>query len=109
MQQVTPTHACRNVFEPIRFSRVQNQGANAIAPLHEQLGHDAYKVHHHLAFGLVGAAKIHRATDIQQKPSADFSVFLMLSHKGRLHARRHVPIDVPHIVMRLVFAQVSQL
>jgi hypothetical protein len=33
----------------------------------------------------------------------------MLSHIGRLHAGRDVPIDVPHVIMRLVFTQVSQL
>jgi hypothetical protein len=32
----------------------------------------------------------------------------MLSHVRRLHAGRDVPIDVPHIVMRLVLTQVGQ-
>ena len=109
MKQMPSTHACRNVFETIGLSGVQNQGTNAIATLHEQLGHDAYKVHHHLPFGLVCTAKVHRATDVQQKPRADFTVFLVLAHKGCLHARGDIPVDVPDIVMGLVFAQVGQL
>jgi hypothetical protein len=28
---------------------------------------------------------------------------------GRLHARRDIPIDVPNIVVRLIFPQVGQL
>jgi hypothetical protein len=109
MQQMPTAHACRNVFEAIGFSGIQNQGANAIAALHKQFGHHTYKVHHHLSLGLIGTAKVHGATAVQQKPRADFSVFLVFPHKGRLHAGCDIPIDVPHIVMRLVLAQVSQL
>jgi hypothetical protein len=109
MEQMPSTHPCRNVFKTIGFGRVQNECANAIATLHEQLGHDTHKVHHHLAFGLAFAAKVHGATQVQQKPCTDFSVFLMLSHIGCLHSRCDIPIDVPNIVMRLVLTQVSQL
>jgi hypothetical protein len=76
---------------------------------HQQLGHHAYKIHHDLSLGLAVAAKVHRATQVQQKPRTDFAVFLVLPDKRRLHACRDIPIDVPDIVMRLVFTQVSQL
>jgi hypothetical protein len=33
----------------------------------------------------------------------------MLSHIRRLHAGCDVPINVPHIIVRLVFTQVGQL
>jgi hypothetical protein len=53
--------------------------------------------------------KIDRGAQVQHKPGGHFPVFGEHAHMGRVLPRSDVPVDVAHIVMELVFAQVGQV
>ena len=63
----------------------------------------------HLALALLTRAEIHRRAEVQQKPGVHLPVFSKHPHMRLLQTRRHIPVDMAHIVVMLVFAKVSQV
>ena len=63
----------------------------------------------HVALALLTRAEIDRGAQVQQEPGGHLAVFGEHAHVRRLHARRDVPVDVAHVVVVLVFAQVRQV
>ena len=46
---------------------------------------------------------------VEQEPGGDLAVLVVLAHVGRLQARGDVPVDVAHVVVVLVLAQVGEV
>ena len=63
---------------------------------------------HHIALHLVDGAEVERATDIDQQHHREFALFLEHLHVGSVEPRRHVPVDVAHVVAELVFAHLAE-
>ena len=107
MQQVAPPTARRQHRLDLGVS-IEEHGAHPVAVPGQHLAQDRHHLTGPLVFAGGARAEGHRARQIHHKPRRHLAVFLVLSHIGRLHARGHVPVDVPHIVMGLVFAQIGQ-
>ena len=58
---------------------------------------------------LVSRAEIDRRAQVEQEPGGDLAVLVVVAHVGRLQARGDVPVDVAHVVVVLVFAQVGEV
>ena len=106
MQHVLAAGACGNhLLDP----RGIQQRADAVAVPREQPRQHGNKLGRHLAFALWAGAEIDRGAQVQQKPRRHLAVFGEHAHVRGLHARRHVPVDVAHVVVHLVFAQIGQI
>ena len=46
---------------------------------------------------------------VEQEPRGDLAVLVVLAHVRRLQARGDVPVDVAHVVVILVLAQVGEV
>ena len=58
---------------------------------------------------LVAGAEVDRAAQVQHEPGRHLAVFGEHAHVRRLQPRGDVPVDVAHVVVVLVFAQVGQV
>ena len=109
VQQMPTSHPRGYMANGRRGLPCQDQRTHAVAAAHQHLCHHAHKRQHQAALALPLGAKSHGASHVQQKPGADLAVFLVLPHMGYLKACRDIPVDVAHIVMRLVFAQIGEV
>src|SRR5262249_10905191 len=50
-----------------------------------------------------------RARDIHHEDDGELSLLAVARDEGSIHPRRHVPVDVPHIVSRKVLAHLVEL
>jgi hypothetical protein len=63
----------------------------------------------HVALALLAGAEVDRRAQVQQEPRRHLAVFGEHAHVRRLQPRRDVPVDVAHVVVVLVLAQVGQV
>jgi hypothetical protein len=54
-------------------------------------------------------AEVDAAGEVEQEPGAEVAVLGELAHVGLLQPRGDVPVDVAHVVVQLVLAQVGQV
>jgi hypothetical protein len=92
-----------------RTPRAIQHGAHAVAVAREQARQHGHKAGEDVALGVALRAKVDGGAQVQQKPGRHFAVFGEHAHMGRVQARRHVPVDVAHIVVGLVLAQIGQV
>src|SRR5262249_24533794 len=59
--------------------------------------------------GLAGRAEPRRSAQVDQKIDDELAFLDEFLHEGRVHPRRYVPIDRPHVVPRNVFPHVAEL
>jgi hypothetical protein len=59
--------------------------------------------------GDVGTAEVDAAREVEQEPGGEIAVLDVLAHVGLLQPCGDVPVDVAHIVVELVFAQVGEV
>jgi hypothetical protein len=80
-----------------------------VAVAGEKPRHHRHKPGRHIVFVLGARAKINRGAQVQQKPGGHLAVFGEHPHMGNLQACGDVPVDMAHVVVVLVFAQVGQI
>jgi hypothetical protein len=85
------------------------QGADAVAVAREQARQHGHKLGGDVALALVAGAEVHRRAQVEQEPSRHFAVLGEDAHMRLLQPRGHVPVDVPHVVVVLVLAQIGQI
>jgi hypothetical protein len=83
--------------------------ADAVAETREQTRQHRDQFRGQLAFAQSARTKIDGTGQVEQKPGGDFAVFLKLAHVGHLQPCRDVPVDIAHVIVRLVLAQVGQI
>ena len=84
-------------------------GAHTVAVARQQAGQHTDKLARHTALGELVGAEVDAAAQVDQKPGTELAVFGELAHMGHLQPGRDVPVDVAHVVVELVFAQVGQV
>ena len=75
----------------------------------EQVGEHRDEFGRQHALFHIGRAEVHRPGQVEQEPGGDLSILLKLAHMRHLQARGDVPVDVAHVVVRLVLAQVGKV
>ncbi len=106
VQHVTPAVARRDHF--VSLMGVQN-GADSIAVAREQTREHGDELGRQLALAHFARTEVDRARKIENEPGGDFAILLKLAHVRRLQARGDVPVDVAHVVVQLIFAQVREI
>jgi hypothetical protein len=85
----------------------QRADAVAVARHHaRQRGDEAGR---HGQLGDVAGAEVDAAREVEQEPGGQVAVLEELAHVGLLQPRGDVPVDVAHVVVVLVLAQVGQV
>ena len=57
----------------------------------------------------VDRPEAHRGRPVEQQPRGELAVLRVLADERGVHPRRHVPVDVPDVVPRLVLAEVEEV
>ena len=57
----------------------------------------------------VDRPEAHRTRSVEQQPCGELAVLRVLADERGVHPRRHVPVDVPDVVPRLVLAKVEEV
>ena len=89
--------------------RAVEHRADAVAVAREHPRQQRDEAGGHGQLGHVGRAEVDAARQVEQQPGGHLAVFGELAHIGRLLARGDVPVDVAHVVVQLVLAQVGQV
>jgi hypothetical protein len=84
-------------------------GADAVAVAREQARQHGHEFGRDVALAQLARAEVDRGAQVHQEPGRHLAVFGEHAHVRHLHARRDVPVDVAHVVVQLVFAQVGQV
>jgi hypothetical protein len=84
-------------------------GAHAVAVAGEEAGDHRDELGRDIALAQFARAEIDRGAQVEQEPGRHLAVFGVDAHVRHLHARRDVPVDVPDVVVVLVFAQVREV
>ena len=63
---------------------------------------------HHITFHLLLRTEIERATDVNQQHHRQFTFFLEHLHIGTMETGCHIPVDVTHIITKLIFAHLAK-
>jgi hypothetical protein len=107
-QHLDPPAAGRHrVFDA---AAIEN-GPDAISMAGEQTRQRGDKVDEHgpLERLRLHRAKVHRGTEVEQKPPRDLAILRVLAHVRDVHSRGDVPIDIANVVSGLIFAQVGKV
>jgi hypothetical protein len=83
--------------------------AHAVAVAREHAGQHGHELGRHQALGARLRAEVDASRQVEHEPGVELPVLGELAHVGTLQARRDVPVDVAHVVVQLVFAQVGQV
>jgi hypothetical protein len=89
--------------------RAIQHGADAVAVAREQPRQHGHEFGRHLRLRWSPEPKSIRRAQVQQEPGGHLAVFGEHAHMRHLHAGGHVPVDVAHVVVVLVLAQVGQV
>jgi hypothetical protein len=106
MQHVATTVACRDDF--IRALGKQHR-TNAIAVAREQPRQYRDQFGRQHAFAHAAGTEVDRRGKVDQEPGRDLAILLELTHVRRREPRGDVPVDVTHVVVQLVFAEVGEV
>lgn len=106
MHHMAATATCGNA---VLIDAIEEDGPDLVAMMGEEARHHADKLGQDLPLVLFPGAEIHRRAEVEQKPGGDIPIFVVDAHMGHLGARGDVPVDMTHIVMGLVFAQVGKI
>ena len=106
MQHMTAPIARRN---HLVHALGMQHGADAIAVAREQPRQHRHELGRQHALAHSARAEVDRAREIDQKPGRHLAILLELAHVRRRQPRRHVPVDIAHVVMQLVLAQVGEI
>jgi hypothetical protein len=90
-------------------ARSIEHGADAVAVAGQHARQHGDKFGRDIALALLAGAEVHGRAQVQQEPGAHLAVFGEDAHMGLLQPGGDVPVDVAHVVMVLVFAQVGQV
>ena len=85
------------------------QGADPVAMPRKQACQDGGEVARDMALALLARAEVHRRAQVQQEPGGHLAVLGEHAHVRRGGACGDVPVDVAHVVVVLVLAQVGQV
>ena len=98
---------------PRRDDRVHaipvEQRADAIAVARQDARQHGDELGRHRLLLQVVRAEVDRRAQVEQEPRGDFALLVVLAHVRRGEARGDVPVDVPHVVAVLVFAEVGEV
>ncbi len=83
--------------------------AHPVAAPRQQPRHHRREFGQHVALLDLHRAEIDRGAEIEQEPGGDLAVLVVLAHMRHLQPRGDVPVDVAHVVVELVFAQIGQI
>ena len=83
--------------------------ADLVAVARKQPREDRDEVDEQVTLERGRRAEVHRRRDVQQEVRRDLAVLVVLADVGRVHARGHVPVDVPDVVAEHVFADVGEV
>jgi hypothetical protein len=109
VEHVAPTAPRGDDGNPPLRTAVIEQGSHAVAVARQQAGEHTDELGRRGPLGRAPRAEVHRCRHVEQEPRGDLAVLVVLPHVGRPEARRHVPVDVPDVVVILVLAQVRQV
>ena len=90
-------------------ARSVEHGAHAVAVAADQAREHGGEIEQHLALALLPGAEVHRGTEVEQEPGGHLAVFSEDAHVRGLQAGGDVPVDVAHVVVVLVLAQVGEV
>ena len=109
VQQLQHMHASSaRGHDGVHAGAVQ-KGADPVAMAREHARKHRHEFAGHVTLALVGRAEIDRGAQVEQEPGGHLAVFGEHAHMGHLHARGDVPVDMPHVVVELVLAQVGEV
>jgi hypothetical protein len=96
-----------------RYHRVHavavEQRTDAIAVTAESAGEHRDQLRGDGAFPDLLRAEIDRGTQVKQEPGGELTLLVVNPDVRRLQARGDVPVDVTHVIVELVFAQIGQV
>jgi hypothetical protein len=106
VQHVAPAAARRD--HHVDLVAVEER-ADAVAVAREHAREHRHEIVRHRALAHLARAEVHRRGEVEQEPGVDVAVLVVLAHVRRLQARGDVPVDVAHVVVVLVLAQVGEV
>jgi hypothetical protein len=106
MEHVAPAAARRN--DRVDLVAIE-QRPDPVAVPGEQAREHRDEVDRHRALAHLARAEVDRRREVEQEPGVDVAVLVVLAHVGRLQARGDVPVDVAHVIVILVLAQVGEV
>ena len=106
VQHMTPAVAGRNDFVP-SFG-VQHR-ADAVAVACEQPCQHRDQLGRQHALAHAARPEVDRGRKIEQKPGRNLAILLELAHVRRLQPRGDIPVDVAHVVVQLILAQIGEI
>ena len=93
----------------VGFGRHGKKRADAVAVATEESREHSDELARHAALFYLARAEVDRRTQVEQEPGGDVAILVVLAHVRRGQTRGDVPIDVPDVVVILVFAQVGEI
>jgi hypothetical protein len=85
------------------------QRADAVAVTRQYARKHADKLGGDIALLGLSGPEIHRGTQVNEKPRRKFALLVVLANVGRVQPRRHVPVDIAHVVVVLILAQIGEI
>jgi hypothetical protein len=88
---------------------VEQERADPVALPPEQQPDDGGELDRQVALEAAGRAPVHRAAHVEHEPDVEGALGVGLADERAVGAGGRVPVDVAHVVARLVLAQLGEL
>ncbi len=106
VQHVPPTAARRD--DGIHVGAVEHR-ADAIAMPRQHPRQHRHEVGGDRLLLDIRRTEVDRRTQVEQEPGGDLALLVEFAHIGGLQPRRDVPVDVPDVIVILIFAQIGEI
>ena len=107
--------SARTWFRPVRGGSVSSISLSkriapeAVAVAGQQAGERRRELPQHELLRPLDRTEAHRRRPVEEEPRRELAILHVLPDERRVHPGRHVPVDVPDVVTRLVLAQIEEV
>ena len=105
IQDMLTTFLGRDVFLNLIGEK---HNTNLIVVLNGAEGDGGSNLRYHITFHLLLGTEIERTTDIDQQHHCQLTLFLKYLHIWTMKTGGHIPVDITHIITKLIFAHLAE-